>query len=37
MPVLRCARADGAALDVDLSVESLRRPEAFPLVSGAGD
>jgi len=24
-------------LDVDLSVESLRRPEAFPLVSGAGD
>ena len=23
-------------LDVDLSVESLRRPEAFPLVSRAG-
>jgi hypothetical protein len=24
-------------LDIDLSVESLRCPEAFPLVSGAGD
>jgi hypothetical protein len=23
-------------LDVDLSVESIRRPEAFPLVSSAG-
>ena len=23
-------------LDIDLAVESLRRPESFPLVSGAG-
>lgn len=23
-------------LDIDLSVESLRRPEAFPLMSGCG-